>query len=277
MNGNPEGKLRGAMVLLRTLVLVFVGFCVVIFALQRSMMFYPQRADRAAMERSAAAAGLLPWELDGRLIGWKTREGGQEYPMLVLHGNAGHAAHRGYLSSLLQSVAPEPMPAVYILEYPGYGSRDGSPSERAFVEAAVEAMEALAAEGAGKIILVGESIGSGVAAGAAAERPALVGGLLMITPFNSMVSLAKHHYPFLPVGLLLRDRFESSRNLRGLEAPMVVILAERDNVVPARFGRKLYEDYEGPKLIIEAPASGHNELLDHLPDDEWRRAIEFLR
>ena len=160
--------------------------------------------------RTPRGKGLLPWlDVDGNFIGWRSRQGAG-IPVLLLHGNAGHSLHRSYFVSRLRDAGVAP--PIFILEYPGYGARPGTPTESNLVAAAVKAIDLLDQP----VILVGESLGTGVACGAASQRPGSVRGLLLITPFDSLIAVAKKHYPWAPVSLILRDRYESSRALQKL-------------------------------------------------------------
>jgi uncharacterized protein len=125
------------------------------------------------------------------------------------------------------------------------------------------------------VILVGESLGTGVACGAASQRPESVRGLLLITPFDSLVAVAKKHYPWAPVSLILRDRYNSSSALHKFRGPLAVIVAEEDVVVPVDSAIRLFESYSGPKKLWRVPGSGHNEVLDDISDSELRAAYEF--
>lgn len=126
-------------------------------------------------------------------------------------------------------------------------------------EAAVQALDELSRSGAQSIWVLGESIGTGVACGAVRERPRLVQALVLITPFDSLVSVAQIHYTFLPVSWLIRHRFDSVANLRDYPGPVAFLLAENDRTVPARLGRALYESYPGVKRLWVTPRADHND------------------
>jgi uncharacterized protein len=264
-------------VITRVLALIYVGLCVVLTLNQRNMLYLPSRGSLIDAQQRAAAAGLTAWrDTDGRLIGWQTPTTSTNTPspadaVLILHGNGGEATHRTYL------LAGFPNAAHYILEYPGYGSRPGTPSQAAFVDAALQAVDQLRTTHTGALYLIGESIGSGVAAQTAAARPDAIAGLLLITPFNSLTDVAQHHYPLFPVRWLLRDRYDSSRALQAYNGPVAILLAEADEVVPARFGQALYGSYTGPKRSWIQPDRDHNNL-DYQPTAAWWREVDaFLR
>ena len=160
---------------------------------------------------------------------------------------------------------------VFILEYPGYGARPGTPSEKSLVAAAIKAIDLVGPE----VILLGESLGTGVACAAASQRPQSVRGLLLVTPFDSLIAVAKKHYPWAPVSFILRDRYESSRALQKCRAPLAVIVADEDAVTPVDSAIRLFTAYPGPKKLWRVPGSGHNEVLHDIADSDLRTAYEF--
>ena len=264
------------------LLVAFAAFTLIMAVFQRRLIYYPRTATEGELRALAETVELDPW-VDGqsRLIGWRSRggaEGGDTgVTILVFSGNAGFALNRTYfirgLSAGFGAAAD-----VRIFEYPGYGAREGRPSEKAFKEAALAALDEALAEGEGKgpVLLVGESLGSGVAAYLAGRRPAGVSGLLLITPFPSLTAVGRFHYPFLPVGLLMRDKFSSETALKDYEGPIAFIIAEMDEVVPAPLGQALFDGYAGPKRLWVQEARSHNNL-DYDPEAPWWREIqEFL-
>ncbi|HEY5706967.1 MAG TPA: alpha/beta fold hydrolase [Terrimicrobiaceae bacterium] len=250
--------------------LILLGAATILaYAFQRALIYYPQTAEFTALEPRAARQGLLPWlDAKGSFVGWRSQRGAG-IPLLLLHGNAGHAMHRSYFVSRLRDASVTP--PIFILEYPGYGARPGTPTEDDLVAAAVEAIDLLGQP----LILAGESLGSGVACAAASQRPSSVRGLLLITPFDSLVTVAKVHYPWAPVGLILKDRYDSSRALENLRAPLAVIVADGDFVIPVDSAIKLFASYLGPKKLWRVAGSGHNEVLQDISDSELRAAYQF--
>ena len=241
-------------------------------AFQRSLTFFPTRERSEALERVAAAGDFVRWkDRQGRALGWHSKLGDPQRPLVVFHGNAGYALHRLWLAALLQEAAPEPMPRIYLLEYPGYGDRAGAPSQRAFTQAACEAMQTLEA----RAVVVGESIGTGVAAQVASSCPERIRGLVLLTPFDSLVRVAAHHYSFLPVQILMADRFDSMTGLKNFSAPAAFLVAEQDEVTPAEGGRALYEGYSGPKRLWLIAGAQHNDAAALLDKGQWRNVLSF--
>lgn len=251
------------------LVIVLAAATLLAYAFQRSLIYYPAHARLETLTPLAEREDLLAWrDAEQRFIGWRTRTG-QGIPVLMLHGNAGHALHRSDTVARLRDAGVAS--PIYILEYPGYGARPGTPTEENLVAAATDAIDLLGRP----IILLGESLGSGVACQAAWRRPKLVAGLVLVTPYDSLVTVARQHYPFIPAGVLLKDRYQSTRALQSFHGPLAVIVAEEDTIIPPDSGRRLFESYHGPRKLSLVPRAGHNEVLWKIGNAELLSAFEF--
>jgi pimeloyl-ACP methyl ester carboxylesterase len=126
------------------------------------------------------------------------------------------------------------------------------------------------------LLVVGESLGAGVAAAATARHRDQVAALMLITPWDRLEHVAAHHYPWLPVKWLLRDRYDSAAHLAGYRRPVLVAVAERDDIVPARFGDALYRALPGPKRLQLMPGAGHNDWPARVDAAWWQQAVDFL-
>ena len=260
-------------------ILVWLGLLVFLALSQRSMIYYPARNDAELLEQDARLKGFKPWtNAAGQTIGYCSLAAPDDArppaAVLITHGNAGYAIHRADYAQLLRDAAPDRAISVYILEYPGYGARPGQPSQHEFLDATDEAMTLI--HGDMPLILLGESIGTGVASATAAAHPERVAGLLLLTPFDSLANVAQHHYPLLPVRWIMRDQYPSQEWLTNYGGPIASILAEDDTIVPAAFGQKLHDSYAGPKKLIVANQADHNDLLHTLPPSAWQEALGFL-
>ncbi len=265
---------------LRLAALVYLGVLLMIAALQRSLIYFPLRATEATLVEEARTLGLEPWRAaSGERIGWKSRPHGETQArqrLLVFHGNAGHALHRVAYLNAFQRLEDGRLWEVFLFEYPGYGARAGSPSEQSFIAAGEAALDTLYRIDERPVFLFGESIGSGTACALASREPSRVHGLLLWAPFASLAEVAAHHYPFLPVRLILRDRWDNRLALQRCHGPVGVRLAELDEVVTTAQGRKLYEAYAGPKRLWTVPDAGHNTISLDPTDPWWQEATDFI-
>jgi uncharacterized protein len=260
-------------------ILVWLGLLVFLALTQRSMIYYPSRNDAESLEREARVSGFQPWRNPaGQTIGYFSPAAPNDTrppaAVLITHGNAGYAAHRVDYAHILRNAAPDRALSVYILEYPGYGARPGQPAQTDFLGAADEAVSLVPDNM--PLIVLGESIGTGVAAATAAAHPDRTKGLLLLTPFDSLANVAQYHYPILPVRWIMRDQYPAGIWLENFQGPIAIILAAKDTIVPAKFGQKLYDAYPGPKLLLIADQADHNDLLSTLPASAWQEALNFL-
>jgi pimeloyl-ACP methyl ester carboxylesterase len=193
-----------------------------------------------------------------------------------MHGNAGQALDRRYFTELFRGLQGSGPWEVNVLEYPGYGPRTGAPSEETLRNAAVQAVDLLQAQRPGPVLLLGESLGSGVAAHVAAARPDAVAGIILVTPFASLGAVAQHHMPFLPVALLLRDRFETQELLSDFDGPLVIVTGSADDVVPEQLALPLKTAHQGKLLHWSQPGAGHNTIDMNPRAQGWRDIDAFL-
>lgn len=163
---------------------------------------------------------------------------------------------------------------VFILEYPGYADRAGAPSQKTVFEAADAALRLLGTNQ--PVYLVGESLGSGVAAHLAGSYPDRVAGLILLSPFNRLTEVAQAHLPYLPVRLMLVDRFPSEVYLRAYHGPVGIMVDGRDEIVPEKFGLRLYDGYAGPKRLWRFPDGYHISIMEP-PARFWGDVLDFWK
>ena len=237
--------------------------------LQDYLLYFP---EKATVDR-LTSANLRAWPGQHDFRGLYAESAGTARgTAIVFHGNAGHAGHRAFYGAILTRLGLR----VILAEYPGYGPRPGRPSERNLVEDAEKTIVAAHEAYGTPLLLVGESLGAAVAAAAGRRQREKVAGMWLITPWNSLDSLAAHHYPWLPVRWLLRDRYDNVASLASFDHPVVVTVAERDSIVPMRFGLGLYESLRSRKHLEVVKGADHNDWMNRLDEHQWREAIEFL-
>ena len=257
-------------------VIFALGALVMLTALQRQLIYFPSKAPADVLSELASRMGLQTWRDNaGEAIGWKSPgDPNARYRMLVFHGNAGYALNRDYFVTGLRARGSQW--DVFLFEYPGYGARKGTPSEVNFKATATQALEALLAIDSRPVFITGESLGSGVASFLASTFPNEVAGLLLVTPFSSLADVAAHHYPFLPVRILLSERYESREALSHYGGPVAFLLAGRDEVVTSELGQQLYDSYSGPKWLHVEAHAGHNTLPYNPGAPWWGKVSSFL-
>ena len=265
----------------RLLLLLFwalLGFYLVAGAVvsfnQRWFIYVPPTYTSRHMDRLARESNLERWTNSaGEFIGMKRLSARQpaEGSVLILYGNGSCAVNCAHYVDDIQNVAALD---VFILEYPGYGDRSGSPSQKSLTRAAADGLEALPTNK--PVYLVGESLGSGVAAHLAGARPDKIAGAILLSPFDSLTDVAQYHMPVFPVHLILMDRFSSGEDLRRYHGPVGMTVDGCDQVVPEKFGLRLFDGYHGPKWIWEFPQGGHIEIREP-PAKFWKEVVEFWR
>jgi len=178
-------------------------------------------------------------------------------------------------SWMLEEIGNAPGTSWLIVSYRGYGLSEGSPGEAALVSDALQWFDyALALPGADakRTFAFGRSLGSGIAVALAAQRP--VARLILVTPYDSLAAVAKRHYWYLPVDLLLKHRFDSIALAPALKQPLLCLIAERDEVIPPVHGERLCAAWGGDKRKILLQESGHNSTDVH--PMFWASIREYL-
>jgi pimeloyl-ACP methyl ester carboxylesterase len=197
-----------------------------------------------------------------------TRQGA----ILLCHGNAGTALDRFFYAKELAHLG---YPLI-LFEYPGYGARAGELRESSFVSAAVEAARAAVEQFGEPLYLVGESLGCGVASAVAGSGEVPVAGVILITPWDSLPLLAQSVYWYLPAKWLTRDQYDNVRNLNRYRGPVAVAIAENDEIIPPRRGRRLFDLLTGRKKLWLMPGAGHNTWPDAVDSLWWREVMQFV-
>jgi hypothetical protein len=238
-------------------VVAVVALLAVAWSLQRRLIYLPGSGAVPPVGRLLPGAEEVSFDTeDGlRLRGWFV-PGGAGATVLVFNGNGGNRAARAPLAAALARSGM----SVLLFDYRGYGGNPGNPTEPGL------AADARAARGhllsrpdvrPGSIVYFGESLGAAVALGLAVEhRPA---ALVLRSPFTSLADVGRLHYPYLPVGALLKDRYDSIGRVRSLDCPLLVLAGSADRIVPAGQSRRLHDAAPGPKRYVEIPGADHND------------------
>jgi fermentation-respiration switch protein FrsA (DUF1100 family) len=246
--------------------LTIAALLIVLWAAQRRLMYFPVSGvpPLAALGLSDVRAVTFDTADGLRLNGWLfTLERAEPRgTVLVFNGNAGNRAYRVPLATALVRRGFR----VLLFDYRGFGDNPGSPSERGLAHDARAAREYLVGRrdvDATRLIYFGESLGTAVAVELAMEHPPAA--LILRSPFTSMADVGQYHYWWLPVRLLIRDRFETLQRIGRVKSPLLVIAGERDSIVPIDQSRRVYDSAVNvPKQFLSIPNADHNDdaLLD---------------
>ena len=246
---------------------VVIAFPLLMYLAQDSLIFHPQplaEARRAALAQHSAVESLFIDAADGtRLHAWHARG---DALIMYFGGNAEEVSWM-----LEQGARRTPGIGWLLVDYRGYGSSGGSPSEKALVEDALRWYDQMSGRYR-TIYAFGRSLGSGVAVQLAAARP--VAGVIVVAPYDSLTSVARRYYPFLPVGLMLKHPFDSASFAPSIAAPLLCLVAERDEVIPVVHSKRLFDAWRAPKRWVELEDAGHNSTDDS--PAFWQAIREFL-
>jgi pimeloyl-ACP methyl ester carboxylesterase len=251
-------------------VLVLVVVLAMVWSLQRRLIYFPTRAAPAAVagvrevvldtaDGLRLAAWLMPPPGDGVARSSVPRDG---VAVLVLHGNAGDRAGRLPLATAVAAGGSTAL----LVDYRGYGGNPGSPSEQGLADDARAGWDYLTAHGfsADRIVLFGESLGAAVATGLAAGLAGsglVPRGLVLRSPFASLAAVGREHYSFLPVGALLRDKYEVAEQIRRVRAPTIVVYGTADTVVPPGQSRAVADAAANLAGVVAVDGADHNDAV----------------
>lgn len=233
--------------LLKLLLLVYLGFGVYLYLVQRSVMYFPvtgRDIDGASAEYLDCAGETIKL--------WVVNPGGRR--AVIYFG--GNAEDVGMNAADFRAILPDQ--TVYLVNYRGYAGSTGSPSQKALFADALCVYDAVRDRHAG-IALVGRSLGSGVAVYLASQRPAL--RLVLVSPHDSALAVAQRLYPIYPLALLMKDQYPSIRYAPRVAAPTLIIVAEHDRIVPPVHSDRLAAAF-APGLVKRVAIEGadHNDL-----------------
>lgn len=230
-----------------------------LYVLQRHLLYFPDAARPELGDLAALGVREITLNtIDGlSLLSWYVPPRGGRPVIAYFHGNGGHI---GYRAERLRQFARNGY-GVLMAEYRGYGGNPGTPSETGLLADGAAAFDFLGGEGIApnRLVIYGESLGSGIAVPLAAQRA--IAGLILEAPFTSVAEVAQYHYSFIPAAALVRDRFDSLAKIGQVKAPILVLHGERDRIVPARFGRALFDAAPEPKELWIVPEAGHENLV----------------
>lgn len=239
-----------AVVALAAAALVYLALCVALLVFQRSLLYFPQPSSLGPRDTTVS----LP--VAGATVVASVRSSAAPDAVVYFGGNGEDVTR-----SVPGLAAAFPQHALYLLHYRGYGGSTGTPSEAAIVADALALFD-LAQRAHRDVLVIGRSLGSGVAVRVASLRP--VAGVVLVTPYDSIQELAAARYGYFPVRWLLRDKFESWKYAPAVTAPTLLLAAENDEVIPRASTELLLSRFKPGVAAMKVVAStGHNSISEH--------------
>jgi hypothetical protein len=231
--------------------ILYVGFCVFLFVSQRSLIYFP-------MPRANRDAPTITLQSEAGPILVSTRSATGSAALIYFGGNAEDVS-----LDLPRFSQTFPNYAIYLLHYPGYGGSSGKPTEQSILAAGLASFDMVHATHQ-NIVVVGRSLGTGVAVHVASMRPAA--RLVLVTPFDSLVDVAAQQDPFVPNRWLLLDRYDSWKYAPQVTAPTKIIVAGNDEIIPRASTERLRTRFkDGIVSYVVVPGVGHN-TISNSPD-----------
>ena len=245
--------------LLIAIMLAYGGLLALMYVFQRALMYFPdpKRVAPAQAGLPQAEEVTLTSSDGEKLIAWFVAPRGDKPLVLYFQGNAeGLPARAGRFTWLTADGT-----GLLALNYRGYGGSTGTPTEPGLIRDA-EAAYALARARtpAKRIVLFGESLGTGVAVALGSTHE--IGALILDAPFTSTADVGAAVYPFAPVRWFMKDTFHSDERIGRVSAPLLVLHGEQDSIVPIRFAERLFALAREPKRFVRFPGGGHVNLDD---------------
>jgi pimeloyl-ACP methyl ester carboxylesterase len=231
-----------------------IGIALVLYLAVVALVYFRQRALLFFPSHHAGSTDLKPWSDDSaRVIGFCREATNARTIWLMMHGNGGQASDRGYVLERMSAAD-----SLYVLEYPGYGLREGKPTLESMNRAASEAYQLLRVRNPGTpVCVLGESIGSGPACALAEQKPDKI---LLVVPFDTLANVAAKKFFLLPVRLLLRDRWNNVESLKHYTGPVEIYGASDDGIIPMVHAERLAKQVPGAKFT--PIGGGHNDWSD---------------
>ena len=240
------------------LIFFYILLLIIMFFFQGNLLYHPTidnyLKDQVEREPNEIEKVKITTKDKIDLIGWFYNRDLEEFKtILFFHGNAGSLENRTYKLNHFKNLNLN----FLIIAWRGFNGNKGKPNEMGLYEDAKSAIKWLKAKGIKEknIILYGESLGTGVAVEVAQNKN--YAGVILESPFTSMVNMGKKYYPFFPVSLLLKDKFESYKKINNIFVPVLIMHGKVDKIVPYDMGKKMYELANEPKFFYSQEYGDH--------------------
>ena len=241
--------------------LIFLTFIIIYFLIlfltyvfQRNLLYHPKENNYSGDQlRISIEKVIIKTQDNIELIAWYYKKNNNRKTILFLHGNAGSLENRVHKINHFEDMNVN----FLLLAWRGFNDNKGSPSEKGLYKDAQSAVDWLKFKGIeeNNIIIYGESLGTAVAVEIAQNKN--FAGIILESPFTSMIDAGKNVYPYLPVRLLLKDKYESDKKIKNINSPILIMHGKVDNIVPFYMGKKMYELANQPKYSYFSEYDDH--------------------
>ena len=260
-----------------SLILLLIIYLIIVFFLyffQRNLLYHPTENNYSGDELKVSIEKIkIKTNEDFELLSWFHKKNTTYKTILFLHGNAGNLENRIHKINHFKDMEVN----FLIISWRGFSGNKGKPTEQGLYEDANSAIRWLKTKGLDEknIIIYGESLGTGVATEIAQHKN--FAGIILESPFTSMIDAAKNKYPFFPVKLLLKDKYENSKKIKNINIPILIIHGEKDSIVPFYMGKKIYELANEPKHFYFSKYDDHMMEYNEILLKELRNFIYSLK
>ncbi len=240
-----QKKLKYMFTLVTIVIACYLLVVIFVFFYQRNLLYHPFENNYNTEEANFSYEEIFIPTSDGKkLKAWfHKKDLKKKKTLLFFHGNAGNLTNRIYKLNLIKDLDIN----FLIVAYRGFSGNEGKPTEEGLYQDARDTISWLNQQEIEdkQIVIYGESLGTGVSAEVAQNKK--FAGIILESPFTSMVEAGKHYYFYLPVSLLLKDRYETIKKLKNIKIPILVMHGERDRIVPFHMGLEVFSEANEPK------------------------------
>ena len=247
----------------------YVLLCALVWLLQRKVMYVPDPSNPPLPKLDGLRDVAIETSDKLTIRAWVFEPPTPKGTVLLFHGNAANRANRLFWMQRIKQMGY----CAFVPDYRGYGGSAGSPTEQGLYRDGEASVAYARASLPKPLYLAGTSVGSGVAIEMALRHQ--TPGLILTAPMISAVRAGQDAFPFLPVGLLLKDRFENASKIARIEAPMLFLHGASDRIMPIKHSERLHELATTPRRLVRLPGVGHNNVWD--APGYWPAVEEFLR
>jgi len=259
------------------LVFFYILLLSAVFFFQRNLLYHPSvdnyLKDQIVKEPAEIEKVKITTSDKIDLVGWFYNQNLKKFKtILFFHGNAGVLENRTYKLNHFKNLNVN----FLIIAWRGFSGNEGKPNETGLYEDAKSAIKWLHTKGIKEenIILYGESLGTGVAIEIAQNKN--YAGIILESPFTSMINLGKKYYPFFPIKLLLKDKFESDKKIKEVSIPVLILHGKKDKIVPFAMGKQIYELANEPKFFYSQEYGDHMVEYDEKLLSSLKKFIQSL-